>query len=66
MSETVKDSVMIIVFDAAVISSDLPVGRAKDLADTLNCAITLSDYIPTNHMTLLRNGEFVATLNIEE
>ena len=52
-------------YDRVVVSEDLTAKRVKALYNWIQCPITLSPYIPENHMTLCFEGKFVATINIE-
>lgn len=54
-----------IEYDRAVISENLTVKSAKEVSDFLECPITLSEYLPDNHVTLLNGDRFVATINLD-
>lgn len=63
MFETLE---MGIEYDELVVSEDLPAKLVKAIYEDYGpVKLTLSQHLPDNHMTLMLNGKFAATVNIE-
>jgi hypothetical protein len=59
--------VLHVEFDRVLVSDMLPAWKVKALYEELDgVPITLSEYLPDNHMTLSCDGEFVATVEISD
>ena len=61
-----SEHVIHLLYDRVVVSEYLPAWKVKALYEELQVPMTLSEYIPDNHMTLIFEGKFVATVDIEE
>ncbi len=61
-------NVMQIEFDEIVISGDLPVWNAREISKMVgpDVKVTLSEYLPVNHMSLIFKRRFVATIDITD